>query len=110
MTSARRAGCFWSPAATARSLAAPGCACCPPGIGELTRVFVLPQARRQGIGQQLLTAVEDAARRHQVTRLRLDTGDYLTEARQLYERNGYRGIAPFSDFRLSNLWFGKALG
>ena len=80
------------------------------GLGEVTRMFVLPQARRQGTGQQLLAAVEDAARRLQVTRLRLDTSDYLTEARQLYARNGYQDVAPFSDGQLANLWLGKALG
>ncbi len=80
------------------------------GLGEVTRMFVLPQARCRGIGQQLLGAVEDAARGGQVTRLRLDTSDYLTEGRRLYARNGYQEVAPFSDGQLANLWFGKALG
>ena len=80
------------------------------GAGEVTRMFVLPQARRYGIGQRLLTAVEDAARQHRVTRLRLDTSDYLTEAVALYTRNGYQETAPFSDARLANMWFEKALG
>lgn len=78
---------------------------CPPGgllllawqdgtvLGEVTRMFVLPQARCRGIGQRLLAAVEDAARSSQVTRLRLDTSDYLTEARRLYARNGYQEVA-----------------
>jgi GNAT superfamily N-acetyltransferase len=82
----------------------------PGRLGEVTRMFVRPQARGRGIGQQLLAAVEDAARAGQVTRLRLDTSDYLTEARRLYARNGYQEVAPFSDAQLANLWFGKALG
>jgi GNAT superfamily N-acetyltransferase len=82
----------------------------PAGIGEVTRVFVLPRARRQGVGQRLLTAVEDAAHRHQVTRLRLDTSDYLTEALRLYLRNDYQETAPFSDAQVANLWFEKSLG
>jgi GNAT superfamily N-acetyltransferase len=73
-------------------------------------MFVLPQARCRGIGQRLLAAVEDAASSSQVTRLRLDTSDYLTEARRLYTRNGYQEVAPFSDGQVANLWFGKALG
>jgi len=80
------------------------------GLAEVTRMFVLPQARGRGIGQQLLAGVEDAARGRQVTQLRLDTSDYLTEARRLYARNGYQEVAPFSDGQLANLWFGKALG
>jgi hypothetical protein len=47
---------------------------------------------------------------YQVTRLRLDTSDFLTEACQLYIRNGYQETAPFSDARLANLWLGKDLG
>jgi GNAT superfamily N-acetyltransferase len=82
----------------------------PAGLGEIRRMFVLPQARRRGIGQGLLTAVEDAARGYQLTRLRLDTSDYLSEAVQLYTRNGYQEIAPFNDGQLCNLWFGKTLG
>ena len=80
------------------------------GLGEVTRMFVLPQARCRSIGQRLLAAVEDAARSSQVTRLRLDTSDYLTEARRLYARNGYQEVAPFSDGQVANLWFGKAFG
>lgn len=82
----------------------------PAGIGEVTRVFVLPQARRRGVGQLLLEAVEDAAYRHGVTRLRLDTSDHLTEARQMYARNGYQEVAPFNDGMNANLWLGKTLG
>ena len=82
----------------------------PAGLGEIRRMFVLPQARRRGIGQRLLTVVEDAARGYQLTRLRLDTSDYLREAVQLYTRNGYQEIAPFNDGRMCNLWFGKTLG
>jgi GNAT superfamily N-acetyltransferase len=79
-------------------------------LGEVTRMFVLPQARCRGIGQRLLAAVEDAARGAQVTRLRLDTSDYLTEARRLYARNGYQEVAPFNDGQVANLWLGKPLG
>ncbi len=45
-----------------------------------------------------------------MTRLRLDTSDYLTEACRLYTRNGYQKTAPFSDARVANRWFEKALG
>ena len=92
-----------------RVLGCAGLRLLPAGIGEVTRVFVTAQARRRGIGQQLLAAVEEAARRHQLSRLRLDTSDYLTEARRLYIRNGFQEVAPFSDGRLANLWYEKAL-
>ena len=80
-----------------------------PEIGEVTRVFVAPEARRRGVGQQLLDAVEDGARRLRVTKLQLDTSDYLSEARRLYIRNGFQEVAPFSEGRLANLWYEKVL-
>ena len=82
----------------------------PAGIGEVTRVFVLPQARRRGVGGLLLCAVEDTARHHGVTRLRLDTRSDLAEARQLYAKNGFREVAPFSDGRFADHWYEKTLG
>jgi GNAT superfamily N-acetyltransferase len=79
------------------------------GIGEVTRVFVKPEARRRGVGQLLLEAVEGAARRQQVTRLRLDTASHLAEAQQLYIKNGYREVPPFNDGRLAEVWYEKSL-
>ena len=81
----------------------------PAGIGEITRIFVLPQARRRGVGRLLLHAVEDAARHHAVTRLRLDTRSDLAEARQLYAKSGFREVAPFNDGRFANHWYEKTL-
>jgi GNAT superfamily N-acetyltransferase len=82
----------------------------PARTGEITRVFVVPEARRHGVGRQLLDAVEDAARQHALSRLRLDTRSDLAEARQLYAANGYREVAPFNDGRFADHWYGKILG
>jgi len=79
------------------------------GVGEVTRMFVLPEARRRGVGQRLLDAVEDAARGQQVTRLRLDTGSHLAEARRLYLRNGFREVPAFNEGRVADLWYEKPL-
>ena len=68
----------------------------PGGIGEVTRVFVMPAARRRGLGSRLLDELETRARDHQVTTLRLDTRRDLVEARRLYPRHGYRETTPFS--------------
>jgi GNAT superfamily N-acetyltransferase len=78
----------------------------PARTGEITRVFVVPEARRRGVGKQLL----DAARQHAVSTLRLDTRSDLAEARQLYATNGYRDVAPFNDGRFADQWYGKILG
>jgi GNAT superfamily N-acetyltransferase len=80
----------------------------PAGLGEVTRVFVEPAARGDGVGGLLIRAVEDAARDRALTRLRLDTRTELTEARRLYARNGYQPVAPFND-GWADLWFEKSL-
>jgi GNAT superfamily N-acetyltransferase len=80
----------------------------PAGLGEVTRVFVEPAARGDGVGGLLMRAVEDAARDRALTRLRLDTRTELTEARRLYARNGYQPVAPFND-GWADLWFEKSL-
>jgi len=51
----------------------------PGGIGEITRVYVMPAARRHGLGSRLLDELETHARDHQVTTLRLDTRRDLVE-------------------------------
>ena len=81
----------------------------PHRIGELTRLYVMPSARRLGIGERLLQAVENAARAKSATRLRLDTRSDLTEARQFYTRNGYQEVAPFNDGRFADHWYEKTL-
>ena len=77
--------------------------------GEVTRVFVLPHARRRGVAQLLLEAVEAAAREQNMTRLRLDTSSHLTEAQHLYVKNGYQETAPFSDNGICDRWYQKFL-
>ncbi len=81
----------------------------PGRMGEVKRVFVAPLARGRGVGTLLMRAIEDAARNCQVGRLRLDTRSNLTEARRLYEREGYAEVAPFSDDPLADHWYEKTL-
>ena len=57
----------------------------------------------------MLETVEEAARGQQVTRLRLDTGSHLTEARQLYIKNGYQEVPPFNEGRVFDLWYEKSV-
>jgi GNAT superfamily N-acetyltransferase len=81
----------------------------PAGLGEVTRLFVVPGARGQGLGARLLDELESAARARGLTRMRLDTRGDLVEARRLYARHGYREVPPFSAGPYSEHWFAKAL-
>jgi len=81
----------------------------PDHVAEITRVFVIPAARRRGLGSRLLDRLEEHARRYQVSALRLDTRRDLVEARRLYARHGYREVAPFNSGPYADHWFEKTL-
>jgi GNAT superfamily N-acetyltransferase len=81
----------------------------PGRLGEVTRLFVIPAARRIGLGARLLDEVEHAARTRGLSRLRLDTRSDLTEARRLYQSHGYLEVPPFNNGRYSGHWFEKTL-
>jgi GNAT superfamily N-acetyltransferase len=77
--------------------------------GEVTRLFVVPPARRRGVASRLLQRLEDHARVLRLPALRLDTRHDLVEARALYARHGYREVPAFNDRRYADQWFHKEL-
>ncbi|MCO5996608.1 GNAT family N-acetyltransferase [Actinoallomurus rhizosphaericola] len=81
-----------------------------PDVAELTRLYVLPAARRTGGGRALLEAAEDAAVRLGARTMRLDTRRDLVEARALYAAAGYREIEPYNHGPYADHWFEKHLG
>ena len=80
-----------------------------PGIGEVKRVYVVPGARRLGVGSALLGALEEQALARGLTHLRLDTRDDLVEAHALYLHNGYEEIPAFNSGAYVERWFGKRI-
>ncbi len=80
-----------------------------PGIVEIKRMWVAPEARRLGIGGELLEALEQLARRRRASAIRLDTHATLMEALRLYRRAGYRRIARYNDNPYAQRWFEKPL-
>ncbi len=81
----------------------------PDWVGEVTRVFVVPSARRLGIGAKLLWELETVARAHQIRRLELDTRDDLLEARRLYAHCGFEEVPAFNASDYADHWFVKYL-
>lgn len=77
--------------------------------GEIKRMWVDASARGQGIGRQLLNAVESLARENGLRALRLDSNGELKEAHALYRSSGYHDIERFSDEPYAHHWFGKTL-
>lgn len=78
-------------------------------VGELTKVFTLPDCRGRGVGSALLRHVAEVSRARGITSLRLDTRAELAEACALYERLGFVQVAPFNDDPYSDRWYAKVL-
>ena len=64
--------------------------------GEVRRVFVRETGRGQGAARALLAGLADTARDLGYERLRLDTGDRLPEAVQLFRTAGFRDIDDYN--------------
>ena len=81
----------------------------PHRVGEVTRVFVVPSARRLGLGARLLAELETVARAYEIVRLELDTRDDLVEARRLYVHCGFEEVPAFNANDYAEHWFVKYL-
>lgn len=80
-----------------------------PGIGEIKRMYVAPEARGRGLGRRLLAALEDASRRLGHHTLRLDAGPFQAGAKSLYRDAGYLEIADYNHNPDADFWAEKRL-
>ena len=86
-----------------RPLAAAKDACCGAssethdGIGEVKRLYVQPGNRHGGWGRKLANAIVADARAIGYRELKLDTLDWMTDARRLYEKLGFRECERYYD-------------
>lgn len=82
-----------------------GCGALVPrdSYGELKRIFVRPQARRGGVGAQLIARLEAEALARGLPLVRLEVGARQPEARALYLRAGYGETGPFGTYRADPL-------
>lgn len=67
--------------------------------GELKRMYVRPQFRGIGLAKAMLTHLAEHARSRGIGLLRLETGIHQHAAIDLYERDGFRSIPPFGDYK-----------
>lgn len=81
----------------------------PDGACEIKRMYVIAEARGQGIAGELLTELEQRARTLGYRTARLDTGPLQPYSRRLYEHRGYRPIANFNGNPVANFFGEKSL-
>jgi len=77
-----------------RTMAAPGA---DVAAGEVKRLYVQSLRRGEGWGQRLAHAIVDEARVIGYRELKLDTLEWMSAARALYARLGFRECAPYYD-------------
>ena len=79
--------------------------------GEIRRMFVTRQARREGVARALLARLEADALALGYRRLVLETGIKQKPAMALYRAAGWRRIKPYGNFvgDASSVCFGKTL-
>ena len=65
------------------------------GVCEMKRLFVRDRFRGSGCGRVLVERVVDWARQAGYARIRLDTLPVMDQAQRLYDRIGFREIAPY---------------
>jgi len=64
----------------------------PQDVCELRKMYILPEARGLGVGRGLLDRCLRAARELGYRECYLETLGHMTQARHLYEKNGFRPI------------------
>jgi putative acetyltransferase len=57
---------------------------------EIRKMYLLPEARGQGLGRFLLQALEQAIANQGFHQIRIETASVLQEAVQLYQKSGYQ--------------------
>jgi GNAT superfamily N-acetyltransferase len=80
-----------------------------PGIAEIKRMYVVPEARSRGHARRLLAELERVAADAGYWRVRLDTGPEQPHARALYESAGYRSVADYNGNTYASYWGEKDL-
>ena len=65
------------------------------GVGEVKRLYVQPERRGEGWGRRLVDAVLAEARGIGYRELKLDTLDWMSAARALYEQVGFAACEPY---------------
>lgn len=71
------------------------------GVGEVKRMYTLPEVRGRRVGSALLDHIIALAKNEGIDHLVLETGDRHPEAWRLYESRGFTRCGPVLDYPLS---------
>jgi GNAT superfamily N-acetyltransferase len=68
-----------------------------PGVAEIKRMYLRPDARGRGLGWALLDRLVAEARSQGCHEARLDTGWFMTDAQRLYRAAGFTECEPYAE-------------
>jgi GNAT superfamily N-acetyltransferase len=68
-----------------------------PGVAEIKRMYLRPEARGRGLGRQLLEALLAASRQEGYQQVRLDTDGLMSAAVRLYRTAGFVPCDPYPE-------------
>ncbi len=70
------------------------------GLGEVKRMYTMPDARSTGLAGQIVAKIESLARQEGLQRLALETGAVpgFASAWRVYERAGFKRCGAFLDY------------
>jgi len=80
-----------------------------PGVVEIKRMWLRPDARGRGLGKFLLKSLENRARALGAEQVLMGVNDALVEACGLYRASGYESVERFVDNPHVTHFFGKRL-
>lgn len=82
-----------------------------PGVGEIKRMYVIPEERGRGRARAILASLEARAREQGLHTLRLETGRFMPSALGLYTSSGYREIPLYGHYvgHAASICFEKAV-
>ena len=70
----------------------------PGGVGEIKRMYTMPEHQGRGIGKRILVEIEALARREGLITLALETGNNFDAALHLYRGAGFETCGPLLDY------------
>jgi GNAT superfamily N-acetyltransferase len=103
-------GCFLLLSRGGEPLACGGVKRLGDGVGEIKRMYVVPEHRNEGLGRRLLAELERRCAELGYGRVRLDTGPDQPSAKRIYESAGYVSIPDYNGNPYAAHWFEKRLG
>jgi GNAT superfamily N-acetyltransferase len=106
---ARPAGAFLVAYAGKRAVGCGGIKKLDERRAEIKRLYVVPDARGDGVARRLLRGLELAALARGYDTVRLDTGNRQPAALALFRSAGYVAIGDYNGNRFASYWLEKSL-